>query len=331
MYARNFELLTDHKPLELIYDAHKLIPEMGTGRIQRWALILSHYDYKIKFRPTKKHSNADFCSRFPLAETHDETELGEIEDSEVCTIFSIHEGDDKPLLDSNMIAKMSKKDPGIAKAIYSTLEGWNEQSSKSAVCNPDRGGRRQRTVCNPDRGGRQELDENPEFGAYYQRRNELSVESGCLLWGHRVVIPKELRPEVLKLLHATHMGITSMKNLARNHVWWPKLDSELEIVAKTCETCQLNQRMPNKSIPHPWRSTDKCWDRIHVDFAGPFLGSMWLIVVDSYSKWIEVADMKSNTTSTNLIKEMRKLFSKFGIPRVLVSDNGRQLVCGRQV
>ena len=72
VYARNFELLTDHKPLELIYDAHKLIPEMGTGRIQRWALILSHYDYKIKFRPTKKHSNADFCSRFPLEETHDE-------------------------------------------------------------------------------------------------------------------------------------------------------------------------------------------------------------------------------------------------------------------
>ena len=196
--------------------------------------------------------------------------------------------------------------------------------------NRDSGGK-QNTVCNQHRaGGNREtcdkkLEENPEFAAYYLRRGELSVEQGCLLWGHRVVIPVKLRGEMLKLLHATHMGMSAMKALARNYVWWPKLDSEIENVARTCETCQMNSRLPAKSIPHPWRSAEEPWQRIHLDFAGPYKGSMWLIVVCSYSKWIEVVDMLNNTTSTKVIKELRKMFTRFGLPKILVSDNGPQL------
>ena len=328
VYARNFELQTDHKPLELIYHPHKSIPEMGANRIQRWALTLSHYTYTIKFRPTKKHANADFCSRFPLRETSDETGLGEKEDDDVCTMFSLYEEDEKPLLDSNLIAKYSKKDPALAKAIYSTLEGWSEieLSSKHAVYTPDREGKRQCAAYNSrSENGRPEESSDTEFMAYYTRRNELSVESGCLIWGNRVVIPRDLRAEMLKLIHATHMGASAMKSMARNHVWWPKLDNELERVAKICESCQLNQRMPNKSVPHPWKPSTEPWERCHLDFAGPFMGSMWLLLVDSYSKWIEVVDMKSSTTSRSTIRELRKLFSRFGIPKTLVSDNGTQL------
>jgi hypothetical protein len=66
VFARSFTLVTDHKPLLFILKEDKSIPEMATSRIVRWAITLSAYQYKIQYRPTEKHANADVCSRFPL-------------------------------------------------------------------------------------------------------------------------------------------------------------------------------------------------------------------------------------------------------------------------
>ena len=52
---------------------------------------------------------------------------------------------------------------------------------------------------------------------------------------------------------------------------------------------------------------------------------MWLIVVCAYSKWLEVIDMKQNTTASNLIKKLREIFARFGLPKICVMDNGPQL------
>lgn len=58
-----------------------------------------------------------------------------------------------------------------------------------------------------------------------------------------------------------------------------------------------------------------------MDFAGPFEGKMILVVIDSHSKWIEAYPTDSST-STKVIELSRTLFSQFGIPEVLVTDNG---------
>ena len=63
--------------------------------------------------------------------------------------------------------------------------------------------------------------------------------------------------------------------------------------------------------------------RIHVDFAGPFLGSMFMIVLDAHLKWLEVIPMKSTTTEKTL-EVLRNLFAVYGLPEQLVSDNGPQ-------
>ena len=122
--------------------------------------------------------------------------------------------------------------------------------------------------------------------------------------------------------------MTMMKRLARNYVWWPGFDSDVESVVKGCESCQMNQRLPKKSLPHPWIRPQGPWERIHVDFAGPFKGSMWMVVADAYSKWLEVVNMRSNTKSDKVIRELRILFRRFGLPKILVSDNGPQLISG---
>ena len=97
-------------------------------------------------------------------------------------------------------------------------------------------------------------------------------------------------------------------------------------MVKSCNVCQMNQRLPKKSIPHPWIRPKEKWERIHIDYAGPFKGSMWLIIVDSFSKWIEVENMKNSTTALNTIKKLTIVFSRYGNPKILVSDNARQLV-----
>ena len=60
-----------------------------------------------------------------------------------------------------------------------------------------------------------------------------------------------------------------------------------------------------------------------MDYAGPFLGYMYLVVVDSHSKWLEVMPTKS-TTAEKTLEILRSLFAWYGLPRQLVSDNGPQ-------
>lgn len=143
--------------------------------------------------------------------------------------------------------------------------------------------------------------------------------------GIRVIVPKKWQEAVLSELHATHPGIQRMRSLARSHVWWPGLEGDIDRVVKSCKACQEVKQPPAIAPLHPWVWPGRPWTRIHVDFAGPFLGSSYLVVVDAYSKWPEVWQM-SNTTSAKIIEVLRHLFATCGIPEQLVSDNGPQFV-----
>ena len=81
------------------------------------------------------------------------------------------------------------------------------------------------------------------------------------------------------------------------------------------------QSNPKKAPLQTWEYPTRRWERIHVDFAGPFLGKMFLIAVDAYSKWCEVSIMTSSATSPT-IEKLRCLFATHGLPEMLVSDNG---------
>lgn len=58
-----------------------------------------------------------------------------------------------------------------------------------------------------------------------------------------------------------------------------------------------------------------------MDYAGPFLDRMFLIVVDAYSKWLEVVPV-SSATSSSTIQALMKMFATHGLPKLMVSDNG---------
>lgn len=155
---------------------------------------------------------------------------------------------------------------------------------------------------------------------YKNLNGELTIEDGCLFRGIRVVIPVSLRKQILIELHTAHTGITKMKELARRYCWWPTINVEIEEYAKSCQHCAENQNNPPKcSIS--WTEKPIPWYRLHIDHAGPFMGSYFLILVDAYSKWLEVKIVSSLSSKTT-IEHLREIFSRFGLPTVVVSDNG---------
>lgn len=160
---------------------------------------------------------------------------------------------------------------------------------------------------------------------YANRQDQLSVCQGCIMWGSRVVVPPRLRSRVLTALHEGHLGVVKMKSLARSYVWWPGLDSQIENLAKSCEGCQQNQRQPQPAPVHTWEWPSTPWQRIHVDYAGPFLDHMFLVVVDAQSKWPEIFPVKT-ATAAKTVNLLRMLFARTGLPLQLVSDNGSQFM-----
>ena len=101
------------------------------------------------------------------------------------------------------------------------------------------------------------------------------------------------------------------------------IDKDIENLAKSYLPCLENKLQPAAAPLHPWIWPTTPWKRIHIDFAGPFLDEMFLVVVDAHSKWPEVIQM-SSTTSFKTIEALRSLFAKYGLPEQLVSDNEPQ-------
>lgn len=156
---------------------------------------------------------------------------------------------------------------------------------------------------------------------YWQHKDELSLLDECVLWGNRVIVPVVGREQVHDLLHDGHPGITKMKSIARQVVWWPSIDADLTNRVQCCEACQLNQKSATTAPLHTWEWPKKPWSRLHIDHAGPVEGKILLIVIDAHSKWIEALPVTS-TSSAATIQVLRNLFAVHGIPELIISDNG---------
>ena len=284
LYGRQFTIVTDHKPLISLFSEMRAIPQMASPRIQRWAVTLAAYEYTIVYKVGRDNTNADALSRLPL----EGKEQKMPEEEERVMLF---EDVETPPVNAQQIKQWTDKDPVLARVRDYILRGWPREV------------------------------ENKAFTPYTRRKDELSIQEGCLLWGGRVVVPPPGRNALLRQLHQGHPGITRMKGLARSYMWWPNMDAEVEEQVKACVTCQENRNSPPVAPLHPWEVPDKPRERIHVDYAGPWKGKMFLIQVDSYSKWIE-AHAVSRSTSAVTIECLRQSFSQHGIPEVMVSDNG---------
>ena len=283
LYGRHFTIYSDHRPLEHLFSENKSIPTLASARIQRWALTLCAYDYSISYKPGEKHANADLLSRLPLPDTVTDVPLpGE-------TVLLMETLQTSPVT-AEQIKTWTDQDPVLSRVRNLVQKGWGETSDDA-------------------------------LKPYARRKNELSVQDGCVLCGCRVIIPIVGREQVMDEIHNGHPGVSRMKSIARGVVWWPGIDADLQERVKKCEKCQIHQKTPALAPLHPWEWPRRPWARIHIDHAGPFQGKLFLVVVDAHSKWLDVVTVPS-TSSQATIKALKPMFACHGLPELIVSDNG---------
>ena len=163
-----------------------------------------------------------------------------------------------------------------------------------------------------------------ELVPFHRKKNELTLHDGCLLWGKRIIIPQKLQSRLLEELHVGHVGVCRMKALARSYIWRPGLDKAIEETAAHCEPCKVTAAMPKSVVRHPWQLPNAPWERVHIDH-GKWNNQHFLVLVGAFSKWPEVKAV-SSTTSKNTINILGDIFSTYGFPQMLVSDNGPQFM-----
>ncbi|KAK8398102.1 hypothetical protein O3P69_003789 [Scylla paramamosain] len=151
------------------------------------------------------------------------------------------------------------------------------------------------------------------YSAYFIRRHELSIANGCLLWYTCVAISEGSRASVLDLLHYTHLGMTTIKATARSYVWWPGIEEDIEGIVKKCPKCVTRQHSPAAEL-RPWEWPSTPWSRSHVDHAGPFMDKLFLILIDSISKWFEMK-IVPNTSTAAIVDALNTIFATHSLAR----------------
>ena len=121
-----------------------------------------------------------------------------------------------------------------------------------------------------------------ELSRYEQVKEQLTCSDTVLLSKDRLVIPATLQERIVDIAHEGHLGIVKTKALLREKVWFPCMDNMVETKVKACLPCQ---------------------------------------VVDDYSRFPFVEPV-SSTSASAVIPKLDQLFSTFGAPRVVKSDNG---------
>lgn len=282
VYGRQFTIETDHKPLLGLIGENKAFPEMTSPRLVRWAIALSGYQYQLTYKPGAELGHADALSRKAGKSFQEKEEI--IED-----VLMIENLPEIPLK-TRTVATLTDNDTILKKVKEYVQQGWPNTITE-------------------------------EYKPFRNRQNELSIYKDCLLWGSRVIMPKQARDQALHVLHAAHVGMVRMKALARSYMWWPGMDKAIEDTVRNCRSCQHHAQSPTKVPLHPWELPSASWTRVHIDFAGPFHGHTFLILVDAYSKWIDAKTVKTTSTKETL-RVLREIFATHGLPEVIVSDNG---------
>ena len=162
------------------------------------------------------------------------------------------------------------------------------------------------------------------FIPYWKARGELTLgKNNLLLYNDRIVVPKYLHGQTHEKLHMRHQGVQRCRLRAKISVWWSGISHQVENIVKQCPICACTH-IPRKEPMIPSELPDFPWQKVGTDLFH-FQGSSYLVVVDYFSRYPEIQKL-SSTNSHSIIVALKNVFSRFGIPEVVVSDNGPQFV-----
>ena len=292
-----FEIETDHKPLVQLLGVKDLsgLPL----RVQRFRMRLMRYRYDIFHTPGTEMFLADLLSRPAQGDARVAVRAVRV-DARVAVKEERVERHVRAIVQ----AMESDRDPWMAQV---REEGARDDEYRMAL----------RYSEGQWPSGSKGL--SPGLRALQTHQAQLSAKDGFLLMGGRVVIPAALRAQMLHRIHRGHQGIEKCWRRAGETIWWPGMRGAIEKTVTECNECIKKRRMAHQPLePTPLPAGP--WEEVGSD-CFEFRGRHYLLVVDYYSRWIEVAEM-GRMDSATLIKKLRPIFARLGNPKLLRSDNG---------
>lgn len=290
---------TDHKPLvpiftKPIYNAPK--------RLQRMLMRLQKYSLKVQYCPGHKMYIADMLSRAyvldykPKAEEDFEIFKLQLEDQLFTEIEQISQIQYLRMQQSTQtqIRQVTGKDPTMQTLAEIIQRGWPDTRDDVPI----------------------------SARAYWGFKDELTLQDGLIFKGNKVVIPGQMKKEMLRKIHCSHQGPEACIRRAKDVIFWPGMTAEIRQLVSQCSVCneflqkQAKEPLMTYAIPtHPWQMVGQ--DLFTLD------SQNYLITVDYFSDYWEL-DILPDTTSGTIVALTKTQFARFGIPETVLTDNGPQ-------
>ena len=158
---------------------------------------------------------------------------------------------------------------------------------------------------------------------YWPYRDGLAVIDSVVMKGRCIIVPVELKQQVLDQLHLNHMGIEKTKLLVHELVYWVNINSDIENHIKNCTTClEFQQMQPKEKIIHH-EILLRPWEVLGIDIFQ--LNKKYLCIVDYHSKFPVIKRMEG-LSAENLIVTMKVIFTEYSILCRLMSHAGSNFV-----
>ena len=153
---------------------------------------------------------------------------------------------------------------------------------------------------------------------FWPHKEMLSIKSGLITCGNRIIVPRQMRPEMLQYIHKGHQGKECCLLRARNTVLWPKMSYNIQQFIEKCINCQEYGK--SQSLIETTQELPACpWHILARDLF--YWKKMdFLMVADVFSKYILVRKLP-NSTSAAVCIELSMIVTEFGLPHIIKTDN----------
>ena len=253
-------------------------------RIQRLLLRLQKYDIDLIFSPGNS---------IPVPDALSEAYLPNTEEDDKSLEYRIHLLVIYPISEHKLreIQNATENDQVLQKLKKLILDGFPDSKSSTPA----------------------------ELIPYFQVHSELSIAEGLIFKGDKIVIPCSLRKEMKKSSYGPY-GNPALQSMSM--ATYGNINADITNMVSNCSAClekrQYHQKEP--LIAHEVPTAP--WHKVGMDLFS-FKGRDYLLVVDYFSNYPEVC-LLNDTHSSSVIMKLKSIFSCFGIPKVVISDNGPQ-------
>lgn len=286
IYGKKVIVESDHKPLVSIYKKPLIKCPL---RLQRMLIKLQAYDIEIVHKKGTQLIIADYLSRNFLNEykESDKLALNEIE-AHVNLIEQILPVSEQKF---KLFQKETQNDKNLVELLKFVKLGWPDKNTL-----------------------------NDEIQKYYNYKEELVTINDVIFKGNKIIVPTSLRNETLQLIHYNHLGVTKCQLRARQGLFWPGINDDIEKFVNNCDTC-LNFRNSNSNEPlMPTAIPGNVWECVGTDVY-QYKGKNFILVIYYFSKFIETMPLEK-LDSIHTINALKSIFARHGIPKTIRSDNG---------